>query len=155
MELDRSTFALSEIFRDVSVMGEPLANKHHISLNFPILTTESMKGDRKMIQQILINILSNAIKFSPEHSSITITYQCDNNHLFSICDQGSGIAAEYLETIFDPFTQIENSTHNAIKGTGLGLAIVKEMVQAHHGKIWVTSALGKGSCFYFSIPLEA
>lgn len=154
MELSRSTFTLSEIFRDVSVIGEPLANKHHISLNFPVFTTESMNGDRKMIQQILINILSNAIKFSPEYSSITITYECNNSHLFSICDQGSGIGPEYLETIFDPFTQIENSTQNAIKGTGLGLAIVKEMVQAHQGKIWVTSTLGKGSCFYFSIPFE-
>jgi len=154
MELNESTFKLSEIFNDVAVMSEPLAKKRHISLQFPIITTESMKADHKMIQQILINILSNAIKFSPEHSSITITYQRKENHQFSICDQGNGIASEYLETIFDPFTQLEDSTQNAIKGTGLGLAIVKEMVHAHHGKIWATSALGEGSCFYFSIPLE-
>lgn len=154
MELTKSTFALADIFRDVAIMGEPLANKRSISLHFPIASTETMEGDRKMIQQILINILSNAIKCSPEHSSITINYECSDNHLFTICDHGSGISAEHLETIFDPFTQIESETKEAIKGTGLGLAIVKEMVNAHHGKIWVTSTLGKGSCFYFSIPLD-
>ncbi len=154
MELTRSTFTLTDMFRDVMIMAEPLANKRSISIHFPIVDTETMNGDRKMIQQIFINIVSNAIKFSPEHSSIAITYQAMNEHLFSICDQGRGIAAEHLENIFDPFTQIENATKEAIKGTGLGLAIVKEMVNAHHGNIWVTSTLGAGSCFYFSIPIE-
>ncbi|MDD4949177.1 MAG: ATP-binding protein [Sulfuricurvum sp.] len=154
MELHPTTFAVSEIFQDVAIIGEPLANKRHISLKFPTTYDKSMHGDRKMIQQIMINILSNAIKFSPEHSSITINYECSDNHLFTICDQGSGIAAEHLETIFDPFTQIEGVTQTAIKGTGLGLAIVKEMIHAHHGKIWATSTLGEGSCFYFSIPIE-
>ncbi|MDD2781076.1 ATP-binding protein [Sulfuricurvum sp.] len=152
MELNRTTFMLSEMLRDVAIMSEPLAAKRHIHLTFPHLDTTSMNGDRKMIQQILINILSNAIKFSPENSSVTLTYECNEDHLFTICDQGIGIAPEHIATIFAPFSQIEGSSQNAIKGTGLGLAIVKEMVQAHHGKIWATSTLGKGSCFYFSIP---
>ncbi len=154
MELNLTTFILSDMFRDVSIIGEPLASKCHIHLTFPKMDTETMNGDRKMIQQILINILSNAIKFSPDNSTITLTYECSGEHLFTICDQGIGIATEHIETIFDPFTQIEGSSQNAIKGTGLGLAIVKEMVQAHHGKIWATSTLGKGSCFYISFPLE-
>lgn len=154
MELNQSTFSLSDLFRDVAIMSEPLANKRLITIQFPMVEMESMKADQKMIQQILINLLSNAVKFSPEHSTITLTYSCNENHLFSICDQGSGIAPEYLERIFEPFAQIENSTQNAIKGTGLGLAIVKEMVHAHHGEIWVSSTFKKGSCFYFSIPLE-
>jgi signal transduction histidine kinase len=154
MELNRTTFMLSEIFRDVAIISEPLAEKRHILLIFPNVDSKSMNGDRKMIQQILINILSNAIKFSPDNSSVTLTYEGNNDHLFSICDQGIGIAPEHIETIFDPFSQIEGSSKNAIKGTGLGLAIVKEMVQAHHGKIWVTSTLEKGSCFYISIPME-
>jgi signal transduction histidine kinase len=153
MELNQSTFKLSDLFRDVAIMSEPLANKRLITIQFPIVETESMKADQKMIQQILINLLSNAIKFSPEHSTITLTYCCNENHFFSICDQGSGIKPEHLESIFDPFTQIENSTQNAIKGTGLGLAIVKEMVQAHGGHIWVESKVDEGSCFYFTLPL--
>ena len=154
MELNRTTFMLSDIFRDVAIMSESLAAKRHIHLTFPHVDTVSMNGDRKMIQQILINILSNAIKFSPDNSSITLTYEGHKDHLFSICDQGIGIAPEHIETIFDPFSQIEGSSQNAIKGTGLGLAIVKEMVQAHYGKIWVTSTLEQGSCFYISIPME-
>jgi signal transduction histidine kinase len=81
------------------------------------------------------------------------SYCCNENHFFSICDQGSGIKPEHLKSIFDPFTQIENSTQNAIKGTGLGLAIVKEMVQAHGGNIWAESKVDEGSCFYFTLPL--
>jgi signal transduction histidine kinase len=154
MELNQSIFMLSDLFRDVAIMSEPLANKRLITIQFPMVEMESIKADQKMIQQILINLLSNAIKFSPEHSTITLTYCRNENHLFSICDQGSGIASEYLESIFDPFTQIENSTQNAIKGTGLGLAIVKEMVQAHGGHIWVESKLAEGSCFYFTLPLD-
>ncbi|MFZ2889604.1 ATP-binding protein [Sulfuricurvum sp.] len=154
MELNLTTFILSDMFRDVSIIAEPLASKHNIHLSFPKLGTETMNGDRKMIQQILINILSNAIKFSPDDSTITLTHKGNKEHLFSICDQGIGIAFEHLETIFDPFSQIEGSSQNAIKGTGLGLAIVKEMVQAHQGKIWATSTLGKGSCFYISIPMK-
>jgi len=154
MELNRTTFMLSEMLRDVGIMSEPLAAKRHILLTFPHVETESMRGDRKMLQQILINVLSNAIKFSPEDSSITLAYEAGESHLFTICDQGIGIAPEHIETIFDPFSQIEGSSQNAIKGTGLGLAIVKEMVDAHHGKIWATSTLGAGSCFYISIPLK-
>lgn len=154
MKLDRTTFILSEIFRDVAIMSEPLAAKRNIHLSFPHLEDESMNGDRKMIQQVLINIVSNAIKFSPENTSITLAYEHNKNHLFSICDQGIGIAPEHIESIFDPFSQIEGTSKNAIKGTGLGLAIVREMVQAHHGKIWATSTPGEGSCFYISIPLE-
>lgn len=154
MELDKSTFALSEIFRDVAIISEPIAKKRNITIEFPLTETESIHADRKMFQQILINLLSNAIKFSPENGLVTLTYQRNDKHLFSICDQGNGIAQEHLEKIFDPFTQIETSTQNAIKGTGLGLAIVKEMVHAHHGEISVTSTLGTGSCFSFSIPLE-
>lgn len=153
MELNRSVFILSDMFNDVAIISEPLAAKRHITLQLPIMdNSESICADRKMIQQIVINILSNAIKFSPEYSSIILTYEHQKHHLFSICDQGIGIAPEHIQSIFDPFSQIEGSTQNAIKGTGLGLAIVKEMVQAHDGKIWATSTLGKGSCFYFSIP---
>lgn len=154
MELNRSTFTLLDIFRDVSIISEPLAAKRHIHLTFPTIDAESMTGDRQMIQQILINLLSNAIKFSPDNSSVTLTYEDKEEYLFSVCDQGIGIASEDIDRIFDPFSQIEGSSQNAMKGTGLGLAIVKEMVQAHHGKIWVTSTFSKGSCFYFSIPKE-
>lgn len=154
MEITLIEIDLLEMFKEIMIMIEPLAHKQDISLHFPPLGNEKIVADRKMIQQIFINLLSNAIKFSPAGSSITLAYQCSDQHLFSVCDQGIGISSDMLETIFDPFTQIEGSTTNAIKGTGLGLAIVKEMVEAHHGEIWVNSTMGEGSCFYFTIPLN-
>ncbi len=154
MEITLVNLKLSEIFKEVLIIIEPLAQKREITLHFPTFTDEEIIADRKMIQQIFINLFSNAIKFSPNSSSITLTYQCSDRHLFSVCDQGIGISPENLETIFDPFTQIEGSMHNAIKGTGLGLAIVKKMIEAHNGEIWVTSTIGEGSCFSFTIPSE-
>ncbi|MDD5051848.1 MAG: HAMP domain-containing sensor histidine kinase [Sulfuricurvum sp.] len=152
MELHRSTFSLSELLKDISIMTEPLVQKHSISIQYPSVENVFIEGDRKMIQQILINLLSNAIKFSPENGLIAVTFKSDQNNHFSVCDHGRGIAAEHLESIFDPFSQVKNFTQDALKGTGLGLAIVKEMVHAHGGNIWVESTLGIGSCFEFTIP---
>lgn len=155
MELNRTLFSLSELYNEVSVVVEPLANKRSIHIIYPLQTNESLDADRQMIQQILINLLSNAIKFSPENTSVEITFRPELENLFSVCDRGKGIAKEDLKSIFDPFTQIDAHHNESLKGTGLGLAIVKEMVQAHGGKIWAESTLGEGSCFYFTIPVAA
>lgn len=155
MEINKQNFQLSGMLQEIYIMLEPLAQKRHMTLQFPAFGNESMTADRKMIQQIIINLLSNAIKFSPDGATITVSYECSDHHLFSVSDQGIGILPEHLETIFDPFIQIEGSTQNAIKGTGLGLAIVKEMVEAHHGEIKATSIPNQGSCFSFIIPLDA
>ncbi|MFA6629006.1 MAG: HAMP domain-containing sensor histidine kinase [Sulfuricurvum sp.] len=151
MELSVSQFTLSELFKEVSAIIEPLGHKRSLRIVYPSVKDEILTADRKMIQQVFINLLSNAVKFSPEGESVTITYTNDGHHQFSVCDHGYGIAPENLDAIFDPFTQGEPSPE-AIKGTGLGLAIVKEMVHAHGGTIWVESEIGKGSCFYVTLP---
>ncbi|HEY9658313.1 MAG TPA: PAS domain S-box protein, partial [Allocoleopsis sp.] len=129
-------------------------------------------GDRLL--QVLTNLLSNAIKFSPTGSTVWLTVQTiagnhltenhpTENHpeqnpehwlLFAIQDQGRGIPAEHLERIFDRFQQIDASDSREKGGTGLGLAICRSIVQQHGGDIWATSTLGKGSIFYFTIPME-
>lgn len=152
MEANKRECSLSTIFHELSVITEPMAKKRSITLEFPSPLTDTIIADATMIHQILLNLLSNAIKFSPEHTTVTIRYDSNDEYRFSICDQGQGIPPHFLDTIFEPFSQIEGANQSAIKGTGLGLAIVKEMVKAHNGNIWVESTTGKGSCFYVTLP---
>jgi signal transduction histidine kinase len=151
MEPEFSTISLASLFHELSVLTEPLIQKKSIQFIYPIESNAFVQADPKMLYHILLNLLTNAIKFSPINGIITLTYKMEKEYLFSVCDNGIGIEQEYLETIFDPFTQIKRQ-ENEQQGTGLGLAIVQEMVQAHNGRIWVESTVGEGSCFYVSIP---
>jgi len=110
--------------------------------------------DRGRIFQVMINILSNAIKYSPVRSTIYINYFFQDNMLHvSITDQGIGIPADEIESIFDEFVQSKHqNTRSGMESTGLGLAICKKIILAHEGKIWVESKLNEGTTFSFKIP---
>ncbi len=107
------------------------------------------------IQRALTNLLSNAIKYSPENSTITVRLERENDDVkISVTDEGCGIAPEHLKKLFDRFYRVENATHT-IKGTGLGLQLVKTTIEKHHGgKVFVTSEVGVGSTFGFTLPLK-
>jgi signal transduction histidine kinase len=110
--------------------------------------------DRDRIIQTLVNLVSNAIKFSPPHSTVTLSVQqLADRILFQVKDQGRGIPADQLETIFGRFQQVDASDSRQKGGTGLGLAICKSIVQQHGGKISVESVVGEGSSFYFTVPI--
>lgn len=114
-------------------------------------------ADPDRMNQVLTNLLGNAIKFSPRGSTIwfSVAFQSEEDHLlFTIRDQGRGIPAEHLETIFERFQQVDASDSRKKGGTGLGLAICRSIVQQHGGRIWVESLLGKGSSFYVAIPKQ-
>ena len=109
-----------------------------------------IKFDKDKIFQVLMNLMTNAFKYS-EKGSIVLKTQRENNEVHvSVRDFGPGIMAEHLGGLFEPFSQEEE---NQKGGTGLGLAIAKEIVLAHHGRIWVESEVGKGSAFHFILPL--
>lgn len=113
--------------------------------------------DANKIAWVLINFLNNAIRYSPDRSTVKIHVRKDNNFLeFSVKDNGPGIEKKYIEKIFDKYFQIDlkNLEEKNNTGYGLGLAISKEFVDAHGGNIWVMSELGKGSTFYFNLPVE-
>jgi len=130
-------------------------------------------GDSQRLEQILTNLVSNAMKFTPENKSITIKSELKNAQDIASCkyfeeeinslkgdyvvvsvnDEGIGIKDENILKAFEMFSQIENSLTRKVGGTGLGLPIVKGMVKAHKGAIWCKSEEGKGSCFYFAIPV--
>jgi PAS domain S-box-containing protein len=110
-------------------------------------------ADSDRILQTLVNLVSNAIKFSLPETTITLSVQDQAEQvLFQVKDQGRGIPADKLETIFGRFQQVDASDSRQKGGTGLGLAICKSIVQQHGGKIWVESVLGEGSNFYFTLP---
>jgi signal transduction histidine kinase len=120
-------------------------------------------GDHEKIEQILTNLIGNAIKFTAEGGKILITAQPTSRErksgyrdmlAISVKDTGIGIPSEHLDTIFEKFHQVDGSLHRSVSGTGLGLAITKGLVEAHQGKIWVESEMGKGSTFTFTLPLS-
>lgn len=149
---------MSGVLRDVATIIEPMAAKKMITFSYPEVISLGLYLDRQLIHQVLLNLLSNAIKFTPESGTVNITVDFDDEkrvYRFGVCDTGIGIEAKDIAMLFDPFTQVENPFQKASKGTGLGLAISKRIVEdLHGGRLWVESEVGKGSCFYFTIPVS-
>ncbi|WP_404375586.1 ATP-binding protein [Vreelandella aquamarina] len=122
-------------------------------IRYPINSTWSVSADYTRTKQILLNLLSNAIKYNREHGTITIEVtQQDSELRISVSDTGPGIASERQEELFEPFNRLD-AEHGTIEGTGIGLAITRELVERMSGCIGVESQLGKGSTFWFTLPL--
>ncbi len=101
------------------------------------------------------NLISNAIKFSPQGGRITVSVeQVDGEIRVSIADTGMGIPKKDLPHIFEKFYRVDSASVRAVRGTGLGLAIAKYIIESHGGKIWAESKLGKGSTFSFTLPIK-
>ena len=115
---------------------------------------ENIYCDKNRINQIITNLLENAIKYTKK-GKITIRYTTNKNSLtISVSDTGIGISDKDIKVIFDPFSIAKHSKINLQKGTGLGLSIAKNLVELMGGKIWVESEINKGSKFYFTIPIR-
>lgn len=115
---------------------------------------ETVLCDKNRIQQVLTNLLTNAIKYSPNNNKIIIKlYTKKNDVIVAVQDFGSGIAKKDLPNIFNRFYRTMERKEG-VEGFGLGLFISSEIIKRHKGKIWVESQKGKGSIFYFSLPLK-
>jgi len=111
-------------------------------------------GDERRISQVLLNLVGNAIKFT-DKGEVAITASAANGSFtVAVCDSGPGISASDQARIFDEFQQADSSSTRRKGGTGLGLSIAKRIIEMHNGRIWVQSALGKGSTFFFSLPVR-
>ena len=120
-----------------------------------VLPTQPLriKADRRRLQQVLVNLIGNAIKFSPDGCPICVTAVAENQTvILKVIDAGGGIAADDLPKLFDKFYQINGSSAHAYGGTGLGLHISKRIIESHGGQIGVESEVGKGSTFYCILP---
>jgi signal transduction histidine kinase len=111
-------------------------------------------GDGKRITQCLLNLAGNAMKFTPRGRIEIRVERQDNTLLYCVSDTGVGIPRDQLENIFAEFRQADATVAQEFGGTGLGLSITKKFVEMHGGRIWVESEPGKGSAFFFSIPLR-
>jgi PAS domain S-box-containing protein len=156
MELNYSEFSIYPVFEEVRTVLTPLAQTKSLEIVFnkePGFTT--LEADRSRLMQVLYNLASNAIKFTPKGGKVLISCtKSENLAIISVTDTGIGISSEDQKKLFQPFTQIDASASRQYCGTGLGLALVKKIVNLHHGDIWVESTLETGSTFTFSIPLR-
>jgi signal transduction histidine kinase len=111
--------------------------------------------DGARIKQVLLNLVGNAIKFTPEAGQVWVRAEREDGLVrVEVGDTGPGIAVEEQERIFLEFQQVESTAKGKPEGTGLGLALAKKFVEMHGGRIWVTSELGKGSKFTFTLPVN-
>lgn len=159
-----SDIELEKTFNDIVQLTENCVNQIQVLAQEKHLTIEISKDNEipeilfnyDSIERALRNLLSNAIKYSPEGKKIRVHISKDaDNVTLTVQDEGCGIAPEYQKKVFDRFFRVENDTHT-IKGTGLGLHLVKTAIEKHHGgKVFVTSEVGAGSTFGFTLPVNS
>jgi len=145
---------LREVIEEAAATARGLLRGSRVDLNLDVPTQlPSTVVDRTRIRQVLLNLLSNAIRFT-DGGQITLSASEGSDELeFTVSDTGVGIPAEELPTIFDEFSQAKTPITSGRGGAGLGLAVCKQFVQLHGGRIWVQSEVGRGSAFRFTIPL--
>jgi len=153
LKLDKQTVSVPKLVKETVVEAKLRAPRHEIVLN-PTNRLPMMDIDARRIRQVLDNIIDNAVKYSEEGTRVVIEARRVGSYVqISVADQGIGIPAEDLERVFDRMYRIEQRLSPEVGGVGLGLAICKGLVQEHGGRIWVESKPGKGSTFYFNLPI--
>jgi CheY-like chemotaxis protein len=147
-----------DVIREVEAIVSTLAQNKNITLEFPGDISVAMYIDEQLIKQVLINLFSNAIKFTPKGGKVSMRINFkkeQEEYIISVCDTGVGISKENIYKLFTSFTQIDNELQPSTKGSGLGLVISKKIIEdLHEGRIWVESEEGKGSCFYIALPIS-
>ncbi len=143
---------LSVLIEEVVEIISPLSIDKKISINFENPGDVLVELDLERIEQVLVNLIENAIKFSDPATVIQIKIEEDQTHVtVGVKDQGVGISEKNLKSIFQKFSTVPSAGINKPEGTGLGLAICKAIIEAHDGKIWAESVNGQSSTFYFSL----
>jgi len=150
--IEKETLELAPILEEGCESHEPMARVKGVHLKTDVeIGDMRVLGDRARILQVLGNLAGNAIKFSESGGSVTIRAEArDNEALVSVSDTGPGIPREEFENIFEPYRTVQAQGN---RGTGLGLFIAKGIVERHGGRIWLESEIGRGSTFFFTLPL--
>jgi PAS domain S-box-containing protein len=153
LNLEKTTVSISQLIQGIVTEASIRDNQHHV-LKITGKRLPRVNIDAKRIRQVLDNLIDNAIKYSPAGTEVIISAEkTDNELLISISDQGPGIPAEELTNIFDRMYRIEQRVYSGVNGMGLGLYIAQRLVEAHGGKIWAESTLGKGTMMNFTLPI--
>jgi signal transduction histidine kinase len=155
MELESTEFNLPTTIENALILVRERAQRHGITLGDTVdERLGTIRGDERKVKQVLLNLLSNALKFTPEGGQIDVRAELrDGTAEISVRDTGVGIAPEDQEAVFEEFRQVGIASKK-VEGTGLGLAISRKFIELHGGRIWVESQVGKGSTFAFTLPLS-
>ncbi|MEW6717689.1 MAG: ATP-binding protein [Chloroflexota bacterium] len=151
---DLEAISLNDLTQEVVGRFETLATEKNIKLAVRLPSQPVLAfADRKQISRVLDELITNAIKFSPDGGKVLVAVEYTTDNLARVCvkDQGIGIEADRQQLIFDRFYQVDGSMTRKQGGLGIGLAMVKNIVTAHGGQVWVESKPGKGSAFYFTL----
>ena len=145
---------LKSILEEVADLLSIIVKEKQIEFSYSVPSeAQSIYVDRSQIKRVLINLINNAIKFTPSGGKIIVTCSGINNEVrVDVQDTGYGIPESSVDKIFEEFYRVDNPINQQVKGTGLGLALVKNIVEAHKGRIWVKSKMGSGSTFSFTLP---
>lgn len=155
LDLHREVFRAADAIRQTLAGLKPLANNKALTFIDHLDDQLTISADPLRFKQIIYNLVSNAIKFTPEGGLITVECSTTPEGGFvAVTDTGIGIPESEHEAIFDKFFQLSSTTRGVREGTGLGLAITKELIEMHGGRIWVESKPGQGSRFQFIVPLD-
>jgi signal transduction histidine kinase len=151
MVFDFEKFDINELITEIAEEMQRTTQKHKIKLE--LHDCKKIKGDRNRIGQVIVNFISNAIKYSPKENKIVVSSKCDDkNVVISVRDFGIGIPKTEHSNIFKRFYRV--SGNYTFPGLGLGLYISSQIIKRHQGEISFRSKEGKGSTFYFQIPLR-
>jgi len=155
MELEVTDFDLPSAIDNALTLVRERATRRGIALGRAIEDPVGvMQGDERKVKQVLLNLLSNALKFTPEGGRIDMRAAMNEGMVeISVVDTGVGIAPEDQEAVFEEFRQV-GKADKKVEGTGLGLALCRKFVELHGGKIWVMSEVGRGSTFTFTLPVQ-
>lgn len=156
LTLSLASVSVAEIVAEVAKTLEGKANKFQVSvvIDDSLASAPSLLADKKLLTEVLRNLVDNAIKYTPEKGMVKVIAREEGPELvISITDTGVGISAADAEKLFLKFSRIENPLNNRERGTGLGLYFAKGIVEKHGGRIWVRSIVGKGSTFYVGLPI--
>lgn len=148
-------------FVTLDKLAESLVEQFRTQTDIHILTTDfpndfpTVPGDRERLRQVLSNLISNAIKYSPKGGQIRIGGQVQPDRVIVyVQDEGIGVAADDQEKLFKRFSRLDNALSRSTQGAGLGLFLVRAIIEAHNGEVWVESEINNGSTFYFSLPRD-
>jgi signal transduction histidine kinase len=156
MELELSEFHLPGAIDNALILVRERASRRGIKLGSTVDERLGMiSGDERKVKQVLLNLLSNALKFTPEGGRIDVGARLDDRVAeVSVADTGIGIAPADQEAVFEEFRQVGTADKKA-EGTGLGLALSRKFIELHGGRIWVQSEVGRGSTFTFTLPVRS
>ncbi len=157
MSLRLHWFRMEEVVESIHRMFKPITARRKLDFIIEVACDlPAIRGDQDRIRQVLINLVGNAVKFTPEGGMIAVRVGFASNRqevLIEVADTGIGIRPEDQEIIFEEFIQADGSSAREYPGTGLGLALAKHLVEMHGGRIWVESTIGNGSTFFVALPL--